>query len=89
MIILIISREISLQQIEINKLWENFYENIQNFKIYTNSSLNRKVELEDIVATIYRDNTILLDNVDKLVTMYTNYSENKTILGHQLPLFLS
>jgi nitrate/nitrite-specific signal transduction histidine kinase len=70
--------QISLQQIEISKLWESFYENIQNFKLFTNSNVNRKVELEEIVTTIYRDNTILLDNVDKLVTMYTDYSENKT-----------
>ncbi|NOR57858.1 MAG: hypothetical protein GQ474_04970 [Sulfurimonas sp.] len=70
--------QISLQQIEISKLWENFYENIQNFKLFTNSNVNRKAELEEIVTTIYRDNTILLDNVDKLVTMYTDYSENKT-----------
>nr|WP_321268007.1 type IV pili methyl-accepting chemotaxis transducer N-terminal domain-containing protein [uncultured Sulfurimonas sp.] len=70
--------EISLQQTEVSKLWNNFYENIQNFKLFTNSNVNRKVELEEIVTSIYRDNTILLDNVDKLVTMYTNYSENKT-----------
>ncbi|EDZ62457.1 hypothetical protein SMGD1_0588 [Sulfurimonas gotlandica GD1] len=70
--------QISLQQIEVSKLWKNFYENIQNFKLFTNSNVNRKAELEDIVTAIYRDNTILLDNVDKLVTMYTDYSENKT-----------
>ncbi|WP_294961960.1 type IV pili methyl-accepting chemotaxis transducer N-terminal domain-containing protein [Sulfurimonas sp.] len=70
--------KISLQQIEINKLWEHFYENIQNFKLYTTSDLNRKVELEEIITSIYMDNTILLDNVDKLVTMYTDYSEDKT-----------
>ncbi|MDA3908090.1 MAG: type IV pili methyl-accepting chemotaxis transducer N-terminal domain-containing protein [Sulfurimonas sp.] len=70
--------QISLQQIEISKLWESFHENIQNFKLFTNSELNRKAELEEIVTAIYRDNTILLDNVDKLVTMYTDYSENKT-----------
>ncbi len=70
--------EISLQQVEIHKLWKSFYEKIQNFKLFTNSNVNRKVELEEIVTSIYRDNTILLDNVDKLVTMYTNYSENKT-----------
>ena len=69
---------ISSQLIEVTKLWEEFYENIQNFKLYTNSSLNRKVELDDIVNTIYKSNPTLLDNVDKLVTMYTNYSEEKT-----------
>ena len=70
--------QISKQQIEISKLWESFYENIQNFKLFTNSDMNKKIELEKIITTIYRDNTILLDNVDKLVTMYTDYSENKT-----------
>ena len=70
--------QISQQQLEINQLWKKFHENIQNFKLYTNSDLNRKVELDDIVTAIYRDNTILLDHVDKLVTMYTDYSENKT-----------
>jgi len=70
--------EISLQQIEVSKLWEKFHKNIQNFKLFTNSNVNRKAALEDIVTAIYRENTILLDNVDKLVTMYTDYSENKT-----------
>jgi methyl-accepting chemotaxis protein len=70
--------EISLQQTEINKLWDSFHENIQNFKLFTNSNVNRTAELEEIVTSIYRDNTVLLDNVDKLVTMYTDYSENKT-----------
>ncbi|MEA1955319.1 MAG: type IV pili methyl-accepting chemotaxis transducer N-terminal domain-containing protein [Campylobacterota bacterium] len=65
------------QQDEIHKLWANFYNNIQNFKLYTNSNLNSKKELEEIISSIYRDNIILLNNVDKLVTMYTNNSENK------------
>ena len=69
---------ISTQIVEVNRLWEEFYENIQNFKLYSNSALNRKVELDDIVNTIYKTNPTLLDNVDKLVTMYTNYSEEKT-----------
>ncbi len=70
--------QISLQHTEINALWDVFYKNIQNFKLYTNSNVDKSLELEEIVATIYRDNTKLLDNVDKLVTMYTDHSENKT-----------
>ncbi|EQB39929.1 hypothetical protein M947_04930 [Sulfurimonas hongkongensis] len=70
--------QISLQHTEVNALWDDFYKNIQNFKLFTNSNVDRSAELEEIVTTIYRDNTKLLDNVDKLVTMYTDYSENKT-----------
>ncbi|MCK9492294.1 MAG: type IV pili methyl-accepting chemotaxis transducer N-terminal domain-containing protein [Sulfurimonas sp.] len=70
--------QISLQHSEINALWDVFYKNIQNFKLYTNSNVDKSVELEEIVTTIYRDNTKLLDNVDKLVTMYTDHSESKT-----------
>ena len=70
--------QISLQHTEINALWDSFYKNIQNFKLYTNSNVDKSVELEEIVTTIYRDNTKLLDNVDKLVTMYTDHSESKT-----------
>ncbi|WP_321777653.1 type IV pili methyl-accepting chemotaxis transducer N-terminal domain-containing protein [Sulfurimonas sp.] len=70
--------KISTQQIVINKLWEEFHENIQNFKLLTLSDENKNPELDRIITSIYRENTILLDNVDKLVTMYTNFSEEKT-----------
>ncbi len=72
------THKISQQLLEVSKHWEKFYENIQNFKIFTNSGINRKSELENIVTNIYKENTILLDEVDKLVTMYTDYSEEKT-----------
>ncbi len=72
------THKISQQLLEVNKKWEKFYEDIQNFKIFTNSGVNRKAELENIVTKIYKENTILLDEVDKLVTMYTDYSEEKT-----------
>jgi hypothetical protein len=58
-------------------LWEKFYEDVQNFKLLC-SDAKKTEELENIVASIYKHNTILLDNVDKLVTMYTNHSEDKT-----------
>ena len=60
-------------------LWNKFYEDIQNFKIVTTSTeANKDEKLKDITLSIYKDNTILLENVDKLVTMYTNHSESKT-----------
>ncbi|QOY54134.1 type IV pili methyl-accepting chemotaxis transducer N-terminal domain-containing protein [Candidatus Sulfurimonas marisnigri] len=69
---------ISTQLKNVNKLWVNFYENIQKFKLLNNSKFSISKELEKVVNSIYEQNTILLDNVDKLVTMYTNHSEEKT-----------
>lgn len=70
--------EISNQLIEVNKEWERFYEDVQSFKLISSSEKKKDKELERIVESIYKSNTILLESVDKLVTMYTNYSEGKT-----------
>ena len=71
--------KIENQIIEVDILWNKFYEDVQNFKILTNSNETAKEEkLKAVILSIYKNNPILLDNVDKLVTMYTNYSENKT-----------
>ena len=70
-------KKISNQLKEIHKLWDNYYEDVQTFKLLTLSYSDRNAG-EEIVRSIYKNNTILLDNVDKLVTMYTNNSEDKT-----------
>lgn len=71
--------KISAQLSEVNILWEKFYEDIQNFKLYSNSNdRDKDAKLSQIVVDIYKNNTILLDNVDKLVTLYTQHSETKT-----------
>lgn len=72
------TNKISAQLREVSKLWEIFYEDVQNFKLLSSSEIKKTKELEEIVASIYKHNTILLNNVDKLVTMYTNHSEDKT-----------
>lgn len=77
-ILVVPTYEISTQLNEVSKLWENFYEDVQNFKLLSSSEIKKSKELENIVASIYKHNTILLNNVDKLVTMYTNHSEDKT-----------
>ena len=77
-ILVVPTYEISNQLMEVSKLWEKFYEDVQNFKLIKNAGIKKSKELEEIVASIYKHNTILLDNVDKLVTMYTNHSEDKT-----------
>jgi len=39
---------------------------------------NNEPILKNIVDTVYNTNTPLLNEVDRLVSMYTNYTENKT-----------
>lgn len=68
---------ISTQLIEVYRLWGKFYEDVQNFKLLTNRVSDKEI-LENTVLSIYKQNTILLDNVDKLVTMYTQHSEDKS-----------
>ncbi len=73
------TQKISVQLQEVTLLWDNFYRDIQKFELLIHSNdASSEVELNKIVNSIYEKNTILLDNVDKLVTLYTNYSENKT-----------
>jgi len=72
------TKNISIQLNKVEKEWKVFYNNIQNFKLYTNANIDKTLELEKIIASIYRDNALLLDSVDKLVSMYTQYSEKKT-----------
>jgi len=73
------TQKISAQLKEVTFLWDNFYMDIQKFELLIHSNdANKVVELNKIVTSIYEKNTILLDNVDKLVTLYTNYSEKKT-----------
>ena len=70
--------QISNKLVDINKLWKNYYENIQNFKLYLNSKEDKEIKIKEVLSLIYKENTQLLDNVDKLVSMYTEYSEKKS-----------
>jgi len=71
--------EIAEQLKLVSLLWDDFYKDIQNFQLHFNSAdANKAPELSRIVTSIYKNNTVLLDNVDKLVTMYTLHSESKT-----------
>jgi nitrate/nitrite-specific signal transduction histidine kinase len=73
------TKEIARQLTEVTLLWDDFYENIQNFKLHLNANeANKQEQLQHIVTSIFKNNTILLEDVDKLVTMYTLYSEEKT-----------
>ena len=71
----LISNQISKVEI----LWNTFFININSFKEnIANRSENNEYKLKSIVDSIYDENNILLNEVDKLVSMYTVYSEKKT-----------
>jgi len=73
------SPQINFQLLDVKNLWKEYFENIQNYKILISEEKTpqRDYKLNVIVQDIYKNNSILLDSVDKLVTMYTNNSEAK------------
>jgi nitrate/nitrite-specific signal transduction histidine kinase len=69
------TQEIETQLKKVKYLWQDYYENIQNFKHYT---LLKEHKLTKTIEQIHQTNITLLNAVDKLVTMYTIHSEKKT-----------
>ena len=69
------TKEIENQLKKVTMLWNSYYTNIDNFKRYT---LSKENSLKQTIDNIYQSNTVLLNAVDKLVTMYTVHSEVKT-----------
>jgi hypothetical protein len=76
-IFIVSTEEISNQLDKVDNLWRNFYKHIQDYKQMATSSVENENEMKKIVDFIYVNNTILLENVDELVTMFTNHSEDK------------
>ncbi len=75
----VLNDEIAKQLSKVEILWNNFHKNIEEFKnlIQKNDKTN-EVILGNIVSSVYNTNTILLSEVDNLVSMYTNYTEQKS-----------
>ena len=70
----LIAKQIS----KVDILWNSFHTNINNFRsniIHKNSK--DEAALKNIVNNIHIANNTLLEEVDKLVSMYTIYSEQK------------
>jgi hypothetical protein len=63
---------------EVEKLWSQFYANVQSFKTLLPQKAQDDAALKDVVNSIYKQNSALLESVDALVTTYTVYSEEKT-----------
>lgn len=71
--------EIEKQLSKVEILWNNFHKNIVDFKeIIQNNDKDNDLALKNIVDSIHDTNTILLSQVDSLVSMYTTYSEQKS-----------
>lgn len=71
---------IANQIAKVEILWNNFNNNVQRFKalhIFREEKNNEEI-IKTIVTAIYNTNNNLLQEVDNLVTMYTNHSEDKT-----------
>ena len=69
---------ISQQISKVIILWNGFYKNVQSFKSLLIERDNNEDYLKVRVDNIYNTNTVLLQEVDNLVTMYTLHTEAKT-----------
>ncbi|MDD2292384.1 MAG: type IV pili methyl-accepting chemotaxis transducer N-terminal domain-containing protein [Aliarcobacter sp.] len=69
--------EIAKQLSKVEVLWNDFHKNINEFKKLAQNKDNDG-NLKDIVNYIYNTNTILLKEVDALVSMYTTHTEQKS-----------
>lgn len=71
---------ISKQISKIEVLWNTFSNNVRHFKelLVVRKDGRNEARIKSYVNAVYNTNNNLLQEVDNLVTMYTNYSERKT-----------
>mgnify|MGYP000122447653 FL=1 len=71
--------EIAKQLSKVEILWNNFHKNINGFKdLIQRNDKSNDADLKNIVTSVYSNNTILLSEVENLVSMYTIYTEQKS-----------
>ncbi|MAD40782.1 MAG: hypothetical protein CL623_00100 [Arcobacter sp.] len=71
----LIAKQIS----KVDILWNSFHTNIKDFRKHIiNKNSDNETILKNIVNTIHNTNNTLLEEVDKLVSMYTIHSEQKS-----------
>ncbi|MBL3520508.1 type IV pili methyl-accepting chemotaxis transducer N-terminal domain-containing protein [Arcobacter lanthieri] len=80
--------EIANQLMKIEILWSSFYQTVVNFKELLHKE-NSQNELQNILKSIHSSNTILLNEVDNLVSLYTVYSESKIATIRYLQYFFA
>lgn len=74
------TNKISTQIAKIEVLWNTFSNNVKHFKelLIVRTDGQNEIRTKNYVNAIYNTNNNLLKEVDNLVTMYTDHSENKT-----------
>ncbi|WP_419678186.1 type IV pili methyl-accepting chemotaxis transducer N-terminal domain-containing protein [Aliarcobacter lanthieri] len=80
--------EIANQLMKVEILWSSFYQTVLNFKELLHKE-NSQNELQTILKSIHSSNTILLNEVDNLVSLYTVYSESKIATIRYLQYFFA
>ncbi len=71
--------EIAKQLLKVEILWNYFHKNINGFKdLIQRNDKSNDADLKNIVTSVYSNNTILLSEVENLVSMYTIYAEQKS-----------
>ena len=71
--------EIAKQLAKVEVLWNHFHKNIDEFKdLIQKSDKNNDEILKNIVTAVYSNNTVLLAEVENLVSMYTIHTERKS-----------
>jgi hypothetical protein len=71
--------EIAKQLLKVEILWNYFHKNINGFKdLIQRNDKSNDADLKNIVTSVYSNNTILLSEVENLVSMYTIYTEQKS-----------
>jgi len=68
--------EISLQIAQVDKLWATFYKDVHQFTLMMKLP-SQENNIKNILEKIYDESTILLNEVNELVTMLTLRNENK------------
>ena len=71
---------INVQLDKVLGLWGEFKKQIEYFKTYSaHNNIDAKKDIKNTIENIYKQNNILLEEVDKLVTLYTEHYEYKTV----------
>jgi len=70
------SSDIAIQMQRINLLWSDFNKNVNDFKITMNVP-TKKEKMREMLRSIYEESSVLLIEVNNLVTLLTVRNENK------------
>lgn len=74
------TESINQQLDRVLRLWKEFKQQIDDFKQYSSqTNLDSHKKTKNAIENIYIQNNVLLGEIDKLVTLYTEHYEYKTV----------